>query len=189
MQTNLEEQLDNFLDEQITCTQQGYVIDNKDKADWALRKISYYQNKIEEAKELKEKRIQQFNDWFKKETQENDRQIEYFESLLAPYADKELQGSKKRSFTLPNGTLGFRKSSDKFTIDDEVVSGDNEKLIKLLEKNNPELIITKKTANWGDFKKTLKICEGKVISSDGEILEIMKADRGTDVFYTKAVKE
>jgi hypothetical protein len=188
MRTNLEENLDNFLDEQITCDQQGYVIDNQDKADWALRKIKHSQQKIDEAKELKEKRIAQINLWYNAIECENNNQISYFESLLTPYAETQLKGSKKRSFNLPNGTIGFRKSGDKFTIDGEEVGSKSEKLIKLLEESYVSFVEVEKKANWGEFKKTLQIKGDKVITADGEVLEDIKVELGKDRFYAKGDK-
>lgn len=181
----LADQLDDFLDNQVDAEQQGFAITDNDKADWALRKIEQYQAKIDDANKLRFQRTQQINAWCAGIEEENQKQINYLESLLIPYAECQLKNSKKHSFTLPSGTIGFRKTGNSFNIDGDTINNKSEKLITIVEKINPEFIKTEKMVNWIDFKKTLKVHEGKVVSADGEFIDDIKVEIGKDSFYAK----
>ncbi len=184
--TNLAEKLEEYLDEQNGVTEhQGFVIDTMDRADWAVRKIGVYQQKIDEIQALAESRIKQIQDWAEKETQGNLQQIAFFETLLMPFAEQQLQGSKKRSFNLPSGTVGFRKASTKFYIDGESVSGKNEKLTKWVKENSKEFLVVKEETNWTELKKTLQAVNGKAVTADGEIIPGVVTDSPPDTFYVK----
>jgi hypothetical protein len=188
--SNLAEKLDEYLDEQSGAAEvQGFVIDDIDKADWAVRKISFYQQRIDDAKALADTRIQQINAWLDKETQDNIKQIAFFESVLRPFADAQLLGSKKRSFNLPSGTIGFRKAGIKFQIDGEPVSGKSDKLTKWVKENQKDYLVVKEETDWGEFKKTLRVHEGKAITADGETIPGVTADIPPDSFYVKGAEK
>lgn len=187
---NLADKLDEYLDEQSGVEEvQRFTVTDNDTADWAIRKIVGYQDKIKEARELVEKRIMQYNKWLDDTTKENERQIAFFEGLLLPFAEKQLQGSKKKSIKLPNGTIGFRKSGANFFRDEQPVTGKDEKLTKFVKENAPDYLVVTETTAWGDFKKTLQVSDGKAITADGEVLPGIVAQDAENVFYVKGAEK
>ncbi|WP_371378798.1 host-nuclease inhibitor Gam family protein [Sporomusa aerivorans] len=184
--SNLAEKLDEYLEEQSGATeQQGFVIDTMDRADWAVRKIGVYQQKIDEIQALAESRIKHIQDWAEKETQGNLQQIAFFESLIRPFAEQQLKGSKKRSLNLPSGTVGFRKGGTKFFIDGELVSRKNEKLTKWVKENAVSFLVIKEEADWDELKKTITVLAGKAATADGEVIPGVVANEQPDSFYVK----
>lgn len=179
--------LEEYIDSQIDSKKEGFSINTPELADWALEKISYFKKKMAKDEETAKKKIQIINEWKANEDKENISQILHFESMLMPYAEQQLKDSKKRSFNLPSGTIGFRKSSVKFTIDGDAVDSKNEKLIKFIKENAVSYLVTKEEVDWSEFKKTLKIIDEKVVSVDGEVLDNFKAIVGEDNFYVKGV--
>lgn len=185
--SNLAEKLEEYLDEQSGIADvRHFTIDDKDRADWAVRKIATYQSKIKEAEAVAGKRIAQVNAWLDSITKENMEQIAFFEGLLRPFAEQELQGAKKRSFSLPSGTVGFRKAQPKYLIGGEPVSGKNEKLTKWVKENSKEHLVVKEETNWTDFKKTLNVQGGQAITADGEIVPGIVVEEQPDTFYVKS---
>src|SRR5690606_40965004 len=63
-----------------------FVVDDDNKACWALRKIKEKQEKIEQKKELAETQIRQINEWLESETEKLEKSIEFLKSLLHEYA-------------------------------------------------------------------------------------------------------
>lgn len=191
MSMDLAQNLDEFIGEEYATTdKQTFVIDSVDKADWALRNIAKYEADIAEAKVLAEKRKLQIEAWLKAITEENDRQITFFTSLLEPYAKQQIIG-KKRSIKLPTGTFGFKVQQPEFFRDDE-------KLVKWAEKNAAEYIVKNPTLKWAEFKSESNVFEtfeetpeGIVkkltfIAPDGQVVPDIIVVERPDKFYVKA---
>lgn len=179
------ESFNEFVDKQVPI-QENFVIDSDDRANWALGKIAQYQKAIQEANDFYADQKSKLDEWLEEATRENKSQIEYFESMLLPYADKKLDGSKKRSFKLPKGTIGFRKGTVKYFMDGQTISGSDEKLTKWAKLNAPDYIKVKESTDWAELKKELVVSKsGKVLASDGQIIPGMEATQSPDTFYAK----
>lgn len=173
----LAEYLDNQYEAPIS-EDQRFVVDTVDKADWAVRKINRYRAEIEKAKAEATNQTEKINKWLAAVTEENQRQVDFFQSLLAPFADQRLTGEKKRSVKLPSGTIGFRKAGPKFEQDDKL-------LLPWAKSNTPDLVETVETVKWDELKKTITVKDGKAISPDGEIIPGITATERPDTFYVK----
>lgn len=187
MQHNLAESLDEFLDEQQQPEQDGFRIDTKEKADWALRKIARYNSNIEEAKALAQQRIDQINAWLSKEVEENSRQVSFFEAMLQPFAESQIKPTdKKKILALPSGTLGFRAQQTKIT------PNDGDVLVNWAEVSAADFVEKKPVVKWGELKKTLQIKKVDdqlvALTADGEIVPGLTIEEQPDKFYVKAVK-
>ena len=174
---NVGVNLDEYLEEQIE-PEEGFKIDDLDKAEWAVRKIACYETSIKEAEELAKKRLRQIDTWLKGIKEDNERQIKFFEELLRPFAEFKLEGSKKRSMKLPCGTLGFRKSQPKYERDED-------KLLAWVKDSSPEHLVIKESVNWSSLKKSLVTDNGKAITCDGEIVTGITVEEQPDTFYVK----
>lgn len=167
-------------------TQERFVVDDIPKAEWALKKIAHY-NKVKAKRKAEYEQMQADNErWYQQETADADRQIEYFQSLLRPFAEKELEGSKKKSVALPSGKIGFRAGAQKFFLGADEVKNDNPALIGFVKSSLPELLKVKESVDWATMKKNLvALSDGKVITKDGEIVPEMRVEVGDVKFYVE----
>jgi hypothetical protein len=187
MLASLEENLNEFLDQGLpTEEQQGFVIDNDEKADWAIRKILRLQQKNNDIKQLAELQINKIKQWQERESEGNDSSINYLTALLAPYAKSQLDG-KKKTVKMPSGNISFRAKSPEYFIAGNKVDGKSQPLIDHVKKTDTEYLKIEESVNWSEFKDTLTpLSTGKVLTNDGEILEFISAVEYPD---TVSVKE
>ncbi|MBU2704139.1 hypothetical protein Ga0466249_005293 [Sporomusaceae bacterium BoRhaA] len=188
----LTESLDEFLDSQVMDAKEPqknqFVIDNDEKADWAIRHIVECQRKNERVKQFAQKRIELINKWRGIVEDQNNRSIEFLIRLLRPYAEQQLVG-KTKTVSLPSGNASFHKVNPEFFISGEKISGKNKTLTERVEQLAPELIITEKSTDWTEFKNTLTVMEdGRVISATGEILDFIEAIEYPDSLTVKERK-
>ena len=96
---------------------------------------------------------------------------------------------KKRSVSLPTGTLAFRKQPPRFFFDDlKEASGKDERLIKFVKHNAHEFLKVKveESVDWLKFKGKLAISDGVVSYAEtGEIIEGLHAEFLPDKFTVK----
>jgi hypothetical protein len=187
---DLAESLDEFLNIDTDLEQQSQksVIDDDNKADWAVRKIIKLQQKTADAKKLAAEQIAKIKEWQSGIEADNDSSIEFFLGLLRPYAEQQLDG-KKKTVKLPSGNISFHSRDPVFFIAEEKVDGKSKKLTDQIEKLAPQFIITEKSTNWTEFKNTLTVTKtGQVISADGEILDFLTAIEYPDSVSVKERK-
>lgn len=172
----LAESLDSVLDQGLpTEEQQGFVIDTAEKADWAIRKIIRLQQKNDDVKQLAEMQINKIKQWQVQESEGNDSSIQYFTSLLEPYAKSQLNG-KSKTVKMPSGSISFRAVSPEYVIAGSKVDGNNIKLLEYIRQSDVEYLKIEESVNWTEYKKTLTLTStGQIITSDGEILGFMSA--------------
>ncbi|MDF2535513.1 MAG: putative phage protein [Bacillales bacterium] len=179
--------IENNLEE--TEQKESFIIDDLSKVEWAVKKINKLQNDIDyvknESKKMLEAEKLKIETWAKNEILEKEDSINFFKLKLQLFAEQELKDSKKKSFKVPSGTIGFRAGATKFKINDVDVSNDNEDLIKFTKSSYPDLIKTKTTVDWSELKKNLQIVDDKVITIDGEIVKNMTAETEENKFYVK----
>lgn len=188
---NLAENLDEFLDlpfdEQEPKPQ--FVIDNADRADWAIRKILKSQSKIDEAKAVAKQRIEQVKQWESGIIEEQERSIEFFQSMLKPYAEEQLAGGKAKTLKLPSGNISFRAVPTEFFSGGEKVKKDDPRLIDYVKSAAPDFLKIEESVNWTDLKKTLTItASGQVVTEDGELLSFITAQELPDSISVKERK-
>ena len=134
----------------------------------------HYQQKIAKADEI-----------FELDTKEFRAQVDELTEQLRRYAQTHITG-KKKSLKFPGGTLCFTKQQPLFFIDGQVITNDNPTLIDLVRNSSPELIQTKETARWGEFKKRLEVIDDAVYFKDtGECIPALRAQVEADKFSIK----
>ncbi len=146
------------------CEKEHWVPDNDDSAEWCLKKISAYQEERREKEKFYKEQIAKLDAWLESATKPLDMNIEHFQNLLHLYADKKLEGQKKRTVSLPSGKFGFRKSQPEIARDETV-------LLPFCKKSYPDAIRTKETVDWAALKKRCTVTDKGVIDpTTGEIL-------------------
>jgi hypothetical protein len=197
-QGDLAESLDDFMYKEFIDTfstivtednARKFVIDDANKANWAVKKIIKLQQKNEEIKKFADEQIAVIKNWQAEFEASNNQSVEFFLKLLRPYAEQQLDGRGK-TVKLPAGNISFHSVSPEFFIAGEKVSGKNKTLTDRVEQLAPDLIITEKSTDWTEFKNTLTVMEdGRVISADGEVLDFIEAIEYPDSLTVKERKK
>jgi phage host-nuclease inhibitor protein Gam len=159
--------LQEFLDDQEQVNSEAFVIDTEEKANWALRKIRSLQEKKKDNVALAEAEISKIDAWLESVNEKVERDTEYFQSMLAAYAQKRRNEDPKfKSLKLPQGKIAFRKQQPKWEYDDA-------KLIQSLKSSGLEdLIRIKEEPDKTAIKKRLVISgEFAVNPESGELID------------------
>lgn len=170
--------LHEFLDEQEQVQEDSFVVDDENKANWALRKIKQYKDKIDNNNALAQAEIDKIEQWNNEVNKQAQESIDYFTSLLTSYAlNKKAEDPKFKSLKLPNGRFGFRKSQPKWVYD-------NDKVIETLEKANlTDFIRVTKAPSKAEIKKAFDVVGDKVVNPDtGEVIEGIEIEPQDDKF-------
>jgi hypothetical protein len=142
-------------------------------------KIEKARRSIRQAEATAQVEVGNIQAWLQDFKTEQQQTIDYFESLLRPYARRELTGSKKRSLKLPKGVLGFRKANETYI-------KNNDTLLKWADASAPEWVKTKREVDWATIKGACTISGDKLVTPDGEIVSGVTVEiPADDIFYTK----
>jgi hypothetical protein len=164
-----------------------FVIDNDQKANWALRKIKHLKNKKDENDEFAEteietiqKEIDEVNSWLESENSSLNNDIEYLEMKLKYYAlDLKDDDPELKTHKLPFGQLQFRKQRKKWKYDDS-------KLLEFAEKNLKDAVKIKKRVDKRKLKQKIKVVGDKAVVADtGEVIEGIKVIERGEKFKVK----
>ena len=140
--------------------------------------IDHYLLKIEVAKDI-----------CQRETRDAQDIIAELTAQLKDYAETRIT-DKKRSVSLPNGTLSFRKQQPKFFFDGLVeAKADDERLVHFVKHNAHQFLKVKvdESVDWANFKRTLAINDnGDVYFAEtGEFIDGLHAQFLPDKFTVK----
>ena len=155
-------EFDNPAVSSISADNEGFVVDNDQKADWAIRKLAVIRRKQAENKAIYDAEIIRITEWLSTVNTALDRDALYFQAVLTPYA--LLQRSEgRKTVTLPHGTLKTTAGQSHIEFKDE------SKFIEWAKVNDPALLRIKTDVD----KSALKVLiseEGVLISTQGEII-------------------
>lgn len=156
--------------------QATWTIDSMEKADWALGKIAAARQKMQQNADYVQSQVEKLQIWLEKMNKEQQNSIDFFELKLAPYLESEIAGSKKKSVTLPNGVVGYRKKTNTIKNDAEIFD--------FVKNNYSEYIKTEEKVDLASFKKACSVVDGKLITEDGEVVPGYTVEE-SQVLYTK----
>ena len=146
------EQFINGIDENEQEERAGFVIDNDQKADWAVRRIA----------EL-EADTQKWKDYYKapseRVAQSNQQSIDYFTALLESYFDTVPHKATKTSekYKLPSGVLVRKVQAPEYERDDA-------QIIAWCAKNAPSCVENVPKLKWTALK-------GLVVENNGQAID------------------
>jgi phage host-nuclease inhibitor protein Gam len=141
---------------------EAFTVNSDGVADWAMRKLASIRRKQADNKAIFDREVLRVAEWLDKVNTDLERDAQWFESNLKPYALSERYNGRK-SIVLPHGTIKTTAGRPKIEIEDE------SKFLAWAESSQPDLIRIKKEID----KKVLNalITEtGDVISTQGEIV-------------------
>ncbi len=181
-------ELQEYLDKQLPEgdeERQGFVIDDEEKANWAMRKIKHLQDKKAEKEAIAKAEIDRIKQWLEEENASINRDIEFFTNALEIYMRKLNQKNPKtKSIKLIHGKLQLRKQQPKFNYDDG-------KLLRWLKENRHQNFIRiKESPDKSALKKSVAIADGKAILKDtGEIVEGISVEEPDEPAFSLKVNE
>lgn len=169
--------LDYFTDDYqmpLEEEQEGFVINNDDLADWALRKIGERDAECERIISIARKQIEHLEEQIDEEEKKRDRETSFLKSKLNEYfmTVSHAETATMEKYKLLSGTLVLRKRKLKPVYDES-------DLIEYLKKNGlaEQYVKTTEKAAWGEFKKSLDFSTGEAMVKDtGEILMFIQMD-------------
>ena len=141
---------------------EAFIVDDDAKADWAMRKLASLRRKQADNKAIYDREVLRVSEWLEKVNTDLERDAEWFESNLKPYALTERYNGRK-SVVLPHGTIKTTAGRPKIEIENEL------EFLAWAETSQPELIRIKKEIDK-KVLNTLLTDLGDVISTQGEIV-------------------
>src|SRR6056297_252603 len=166
---------------------EGFVIDNKGKANWALRKIRHLKKKQKENDKLAESEIRKLKleidevkDWLKSENDSLQNNIDFFENLLKGYALSIKENDPEfKTLKLTFGKLQFRKKRDKWHYDEK-------ELLEFAKENIKTSVKVVEKVDKRKLKKLVKAVGDKVIiEATGEIVNGITVEKRDEEFKVK----
>lgn len=157
---------DVFLPEE-EVKEEGFKVDDDLKADWCLDKIREANAEYNRFEMVVNAKIEQLQQALKKAQDKRDREVGFFEGKLREYFEivKAKETKTQKSYSLPSGKLVLKYQQPEFKKDEET-------LLSWVENNKPQFVKIKKSVDWANLKKTIKVVGDVVIESEtGEIIE------------------
>ena len=110
-----------YLDQETGVEEkERFVVDNEQKANWALRKIKQLQEKQKENAALAASEIRRIAEWERDVNGELQNNINFFTRLLSDYHRQVLeQDPKAKTIKLPYGTLKMRAQQPEYIRDND----------------------------------------------------------------------
>ena len=164
-----EKSLDEFLGEELEEQQnEPFVVDDKDKAVWAMHKIAQLQAEINENNAVADRQIQKISDWLDAVNKPHGDSIQYFTDLLEGYHRRLYRDTdgKTKTVKLPHGVLKLRAQQP------EWVKNEDDLLSFIKSWATAESYVrVKESVNWSALKSDLEFTDdGTVYTVDGEVL-------------------
>ena len=177
-------ELAEYLDRETgTEEQDRFVVDDEQKANWALRKIKQLQGKIDANAALAAEEVARVEEWKKEVNGTLQQSIDFFAGLLEEYhRGVYAKNPDIKTIKLPYGQLKMRAQQPEF-------KRDNSRLLAWLEgkgEAGEAYIKITKSPQWGQLKKKLEIAGDKMVDPDtGEIVDGVEVVEREPKFYVE----
>ena len=158
-------------------------------AEWCMEKLAEKAAERQKVEEQFNKMLERYEKWRDDSIKKLNADESYLQQLMAPWVEEQIGGKKVNSIKLPSGRVGFHAGPRQYTIGGEKASATNKSLLSFVKQSQPELVEVKETVKWEALKNSLKPMEdGRVCTSDGEIIPDMTVERGEKKFYVEVGK-
>lgn len=152
----------------------AFVIDDDNKADWAIRKIDEERQEFNRIRELAEEQTARIEQKVEAAERRFNQRTSYLRSLLGSYFMQVPHRKTKtqESYRLLSGSLVLKLPKVKPVYEED-------ELVKYLKESGmPDYIKTDEKARWGELKKLLDMSQGKhpVIKDTGELVECIRVE-------------
>lgn len=146
--------------------EEKFVIDNDEKAEWALTVIKAEKQERDRLIAVCEEKIHEYQQKIEDFKRKYENSTAHLISALNQYFHTVPRKKTKtqETYQLPSGKLKLKLPSIDFQRDDE-------KLIQWLDKNLASYVKVKKSPDWAGLKKIIQVAGDKVVTLDGEVIE------------------
>lgn len=153
-----------------------FQVSSIETANWALRKLLDAQHQLAKLRDAAKSFKARVDRWFEESSKEAKGSVEFFESLLRPWVQSELQKRSGRSKTipLPSGTVGLRKLPDRVDVSDPEIA------LQYCAESLPEAVVIKRDVSKTVIKKAM---------AKGEAVPGVVIQRGTEALVVKGLLE
>ena len=173
----------------MDLAEKRFEVTDVSSAEWCVEKLAEKAAERQQVDEQYQKMIDRYNKWWQTNIDKLDSDEAYFRELLRPWVAEQLADTKKKSINLPSGRVGFRSGSKSFLLNGEKVASTNQDLVDIVDADDSVYVETKRSVRWGEYKKTLHVLDdGRVTTSQGEIIPDMKVEQGEPKFYVEVGK-
>jgi hypothetical protein len=182
LQEHLEETYDVDVEEQLELQMlsdnhperreiQRFIIDDEDKASWALRKLAKIKAEADAASVQLAVEQARLADWFAQVTGPLDRQRGFFLGLLREFHEQQLASDpSKKTIKLPAGILKSIAGQNKWTIDEDEFLGWFDADLDV-QAAMPELVRTKREPALKEIKSRFEPRDDRAVDpSTGEVV-------------------
>jgi phage host-nuclease inhibitor protein Gam len=146
----------------------SFDVTDLNSANWAMSKAAQAEKRIQQRSALASQYHEKIDAWLAEANKPDLQTVEFMQSLLGPWATRELATGKRKSLKLLGGTVGFRSSPPAV----EVL--DHDAALAYCKTFAPELVRIKEELDKKEIKKRL---EG------GEVIEGVQLSVGHVKFY------
>lgn len=166
-----------------------FTVTDEASAEWCLEKLE----ENAKARALIEEQYKQMTARYEKWRADALAELEssdfYLKGVLKPWAAEKIADGKKKSVKLPSGVIGFRAGGETWKMGAEKIEATTPALLAFVKENDDSFVKVQESVRWGDYKKTLNVMEdGRVATSDGQIIEGMTVTQGAPSFYVEVAK-
>lgn len=180
------------MSEQIAAygeEKERFAVTDEASAEWCLEKIEENAKARALIEDQYKQMITRYEKWRADALAEIDGSDAYLKGLLEPWVAEKIADGKKKSVKLPSGRVGFRAGGETWKMGDEKIEATTPALLSFVKGNDKSFVAVKESVRWGDYKKTLNVMEdGRVATSDGQIIEGMTVTQGAPSFYVEVAK-
>lgn len=167
IQKSLLDYVDEIEDVETSQDNDHFHIENMDQANYYIKKYKELdqeeQTINETAKEYLNSYKEKVDSWQNKVLEPIQNKKNYYEYLLKEYASNQLQGTKKKSIKLIEGTLGFRKSNP------NIIYDENEMLEYLINEEYDRLYKTSYKIDKRELQSLTEIKDGELYLDDNKL--------------------
>ena len=166
-----------------------FEVTDEASAEWCLEKLEENAKARKLVNDQFAEMVYRYEKWKSDSLQELNRSDKYLKGLLQTWTVEKLADGKKKSVNLPSGRVGFRTGGETWKMGAEKIEATTPALLAFVKENDDSFVAVKESVRWGDYKKTLNVMEdGRVATSDGQIIEGMTVTQGAPSFYVEVVK-
>ena len=180
------------MSEQIAAygeEKERFTVHDEASAEWCLEKLEENAKARALIEDQYKQMITRYEKWRADALAEIDGSDAYLKGLLEPWVAEKIADGKKKSVKLPSGRVGFRAGGETWKMGDEKIEATTPALLSFVKGNDKSFVAVKESVRWGDYKKTLNVMEdGRVATSDGQIIEGMTVTQGAPSFYVEVAK-
>lgn len=153
---------------------QRFEVKDLDTANWAIGKALAAESNIQRIRALADEYRARIDKWESDATKADLATVEFMQSQIRPFVEREVAGTNKQSMKLLGATAGFRKTPASVVIEDEGA------IVEYCETFAPELVRVKKSVDKTEMRKRIE---------KGEVFDGAHLEPGSVKFYVKMEEE